>query len=240
MEFSDEALAVVVPIVVYWVYSAMYLAVPQSMDKYRLHSRREEDRKNFVSKRDVIKGVLSQQLVQAVFVAVVLAVRNICLHVSFYLGSDPRRSAGSRTDHGRQKLDAGSHFHDAKLIVLHGFGMAVRGGNVRAGWVAVHVGTGSCTRTGLLMDTLGGLLAFVLSGMSPRTSIYFFSFCTVKAIDDHCGLMLPWNLFHRFFWNNTAYHDLHHQMRGGLYNFSQPFFVMWDKIFGTHMPYLIP
>ncbi|KAG0469781.1 hypothetical protein HPP92_015876 [Vanilla planifolia] len=38
------------------------------------------------------------------------------------------------------------------------------------------------------------------------------------------------------FRNNTAYHDVHHQLHGSKYNFSQPFFVTWDKILGTHMP----
>jgi sphinganine C4-monooxygenase len=72
--FSDEALAIVVPILVYWVYSGMYMALGQSMDKYRLHPRREEDSKNLVSKREVVMGVLLQQLVQAAVAAVVFAV----------------------------------------------------------------------------------------------------------------------------------------------------------------------
>ena len=38
--FSDEALAIFVPILVYWVYSGMYMALGKSMDKYRLHSRK--------------------------------------------------------------------------------------------------------------------------------------------------------------------------------------------------------
>lgn len=90
---------------------------------------------------------------------------------------------------------------------------------------------------GLLLDTIGGALSFLLSGMSPRASIFFFSFATIKTVDDHCGLWLPGNLFHVFFSNNTAYHDVHHQLYGSKYNFSQPFFVMWDRILGTHMPY---
>ncbi|MCI51527.1 sphinganine C(4)-monooxygenase 1-like, partial [Trifolium medium] len=73
--------------------------------------------------------------------------------------------------------------------------------------------------------------------MSPRASIFFFSFATIKTVDDHCGLWLPGNLFHMFFSNNSAYHDVHHQLYGNKYNFSQPFFVMWDKILGTYMPY---
>lgn len=90
---------------------------------------------------------------------------------------------------------------------------------------------------GLLLDTIGGALSFLVSGMSPRASIFFFSFATLKTVDDHCGLWLPGNVFHLLFGNNSAYHDIHHQLYGNKYNFSQPFFVMWDKILGTYMPY---
>ena len=92
---------------------------------------------------------------------------------------------------------------------------------------------------GLLLDTLGGALAFVVSGMSPRASIFFYSLSVIKGVDHHCGLLLPGNMFHLCFWNNTAYHDVHHQLRGSRFNFSQPFFVTWDKVFGTHMPYVL-
>lgn len=92
---------------------------------------------------------------------------------------------------------------------------------------------------GLLLDTVGGALSFLVSGMTPRTGIYFFSFATVKTVDDHCGLWLPGNVLHLFFQNNSAYHDIHHQLYGNKYNFSQPFFVMWDKILGTYMPYTL-
>ncbi|PHT67925.1 Sphinganine C(4)-monooxygenase 2 [Capsicum annuum] len=43
---------------------------------------------------------------------------------------------------------------------------------------------------GLILDTVGGALAFLVSGMSPCTSIFFFSFAMIKAVDDHCGLSL--------------------------------------------------
>jgi sphinganine C4-monooxygenase len=88
MEFiSDEALAIFVPILVYWVYSGMYMALGQSMDRYRLHPRKEEDSKNLVSKREVIKGVLLQQLVQAGVAAVVFTVRTspYVLYISYAL-----------------------------------------------------------------------------------------------------------------------------------------------------------
>lgn len=92
---------------------------------------------------------------------------------------------------------------------------------------------------GLILDTVGGAMAFLASGMSPQTSIFFFSFATIKTVDDHCGLWLPGNLFHILFKNNSAYHDIHHQLYGTKYNFSQPFFVTWDKILGTYMPYKV-
>ncbi|KAF0901379.1 hypothetical protein E2562_000260 [Oryza meyeriana var. granulata] len=42
--FADEALAIVVPIVVYWLCSGMYMALGHSMDMYRMHSKEEERR----------------------------------------------------------------------------------------------------------------------------------------------------------------------------------------------------
>ncbi|KAJ0499876.1 putative sphingolipid C4-monooxygenase [Helianthus annuus] len=90
---------------------------------------------------------------------------------------------------------------------------------------------------GLLLDTVGGAISFLISGMTARTAVIFFCFAVVKTVDDHCGLWLPGNLFHMFFQNNTAYHDIHHQLHGLKYNFSQPFFPIWDKLLGTHMPY---
>jgi sphinganine C4-monooxygenase len=75
--FSDEALATFVPILVYWVYSCMYMAFGKSMDNYRLHSRKEEDSKNLVTKREVVKCVLLQQLVQAAVATITFMVRTL-------------------------------------------------------------------------------------------------------------------------------------------------------------------
>ncbi|THG17766.1 hypothetical protein TEA_018618 [Camellia sinensis var. sinensis] len=90
---------------------------------------------------------------------------------------------------------------------------------------------------GLLLDTFGGAISFLVSGMTARTAVIFFCFAVIKTVDDHCGLWLPGNIFHLFFQNNTAYHDIHHQLQGAKYNYSQPFFPVWDKLLGTHMPY---
>uniref|UniRef100_A0A6I9S5D8 Sphinganine C4-monooxygenase 2-like n=2 Tax=Elaeis guineensis var. tenera TaxID=51953 RepID=A0A6I9S5D8_ELAGV len=61
---SDEVLGIFVPIAVYWIYSGIYMILG-SLEKYRLHSKKDEDIKNLVSKREVAKGVLLQQLLQA-------------------------------------------------------------------------------------------------------------------------------------------------------------------------------
>jgi len=90
---------------------------------------------------------------------------------------------------------------------------------------------------GLLLDTVGGAISFLVSGMTARTAVVFFCFAVVKTVDDHCGLWLPGNIFHIFFQNNTAYHDIHHQLQGLKYNYSQPFFSIWDKLLGTYMPF---
>ncbi|KAK3132323.1 hypothetical protein QOZ80_6AG0519510 [Eleusine coracana subsp. coracana] len=246
--FSDEMLAIFVPIVVYWVYSAMYMALGHSMDKYRLHSRSEEDSKNLVSKRDVIKGVLLQQLVQAAVGAVVFTATGESSSPAEAAAIVEEQAAGSlfsyltvawqfalamvvldgwqymwhRYMHLNRFLYRHIHSWHHRLVVPYAFGSQYN-----------H------PVEGLLLDTLGGALAFVISGMSPRASIFFFSLCTVKGVDDHCGLWLPGNVFHLCFWNNTAYHDVHHQLRGNRFNFSQPFFITWDKLFGTHMPYVV-
>ncbi|XP_059066641.1 sphinganine C4-monooxygenase 2-like [Cryptomeria japonica] len=84
------------------------------------------------------------------------------------------------------------------------------------------------------------IVSYLFSGMTPRTSIFFFSFVIIKCVDDHCGILLPGNPFHIIFHNNTAYHDVHHQLHGVKYNFSHPFFIFCDKLLWTHdMPYTI-
>jgi len=90
---------------------------------------------------------------------------------------------------------------------------------------------------GFVLDVIGGGLAALITGMTPLTAVFFFSFGTMKTVDDHCGFMLPGHPLHMLLSNNSAYHDVHHQLYGNKHNFSQPFFITWDKIMGTYMPY---
>ncbi|KAF9016538.1 hypothetical protein BGZ52_005755, partial [Haplosporangium bisporale] len=88
---------------------------------------------------------------------------------------------------------------------------------------------------GFLMDSVGASLAFLISGMGNRGALAFFSFSTLKTVDDHCGYHLPFNPLQTLFSNNADYHDIHHQNFGIKSNFSQPFGTIWDHILGTHM-----
>ncbi|KAJ3155342.1 hypothetical protein HK101_001562 [Irineochytrium annulatum] len=86
---------------------------------------------------------------------------------------------------------------------------------------------------GLLMDTIGGALPSLLLNMHPWTSCIFYSFATLKTVDDHCGYAWPWSPFHLLFSNNAEFHDIHHWGKGRMYNFSQPFYTFWDVWMGT-------
>ncbi|XP_068641730.1 sphinganine C4-monooxygenase 1-like [Aristolochia californica] len=232
---SDELLGTFVPVLVYWLYSAVYIML-DSFDNYRLHPKKDESVKNLVGKKTVVKGVLLQQVVQAVVAILLFTVTAndgsgaeisqpsiMVLAGQFLIGMlvlDTWQYFMHRYMHHNKFLYRHIHSQHHRLVVPYAFGALYN-----------H------PLEGLLLDTVGGALAFLLSGMSPRTSIFFFSFATIKTVDDHCGLWLPGNIFHIFFRNNTAYHDVHHQLYGNKYNFSQPFFVMWDKILGTYMPY---
>ncbi|KAJ5901503.1 hypothetical protein N7495_002031 [Penicillium taxi] len=86
---------------------------------------------------------------------------------------------------------------------------------------------------GFLLDTLGTGIGFLVAGMTNRQAIWFFTFSTIKTVDDHCGYAFPWDPLQILTTNNAAYHDIHHQSWGIKTNFSQPFFTFWDSLLGT-------
>jgi len=86
---------------------------------------------------------------------------------------------------------------------------------------------------GFLLDTLGTGVAYLISGMTVRQSMIFFTASTIKTVDDHCGYSFPWDPLQHITSNNAGYHDIHHQLAGIKSNFSQPFFTFWDTLLGT-------
>ncbi|KAJ4144592.1 hypothetical protein LMH87_003471 [Akanthomyces muscarius] len=86
---------------------------------------------------------------------------------------------------------------------------------------------------GFLLDSLGAGIGFKITGMTALQGTCFFSFSTMKTVDDHCGYAFPWDPLQLITNNNAAYHDIHHQTWGIKTNFSQPFFTFWDQILST-------
>lgn len=88
---------------------------------------------------------------------------------------------------------------------------------------------------GFIFDSLGSVVAENLAGLSIRQTTLFFGFSSMKTVDDHCGYRIWWDPLQWMFPNNADYHDIHHQAFGIKSNFSQPFFVSWDRLLGTEM-----
>ncbi|KAK4434147.1 Very-long-chain aldehyde decarbonylase GL1-9 [Sesamum alatum] len=234
---SDESMGTFAPLVVYWLYAGFYQLLPP-LDKYRLHSRTEENEKNLVPLRSVIKGVLLQQFVQAVVAELLFLVTSkasapgptvqpslpiqVVQFIIAMLVMDTWQYFVHRYMHQNKFLYRHIHSQHHRLVVPYAIGALYN-----------H------PLEGLLLDTFGGAISFLISGMTARTAVFFFCFAVIKTVDDHCGLWLPGNIFHLLFQNNTAYHDIHHQLQGTKFNYSQPFFSIWDRLLGTYVPYTL-
>lgn len=90
---------------------------------------------------------------------------------------------------------------------------------------------------GLLLDSAGAALSHAVALMTVRQGVLLFTFSTLKTVCDHGGYAFPWWLdpLHLVFPNCAEYHDVHHQMQGLRFNYSQPFFVHFDVVFGTRI-----
>jgi sphinganine C4-monooxygenase len=86
---------------------------------------------------------------------------------------------------------------------------------------------------GFLLDTAGAGVAFLVTRLTFRQAMWFFTMSTIKTVDDHCGYHFPWDPLQLITSNNAAYHDIHHQSWGIKTNFSQPFFIFWDRLMDT-------
>lgn len=237
IRFSDDTLAIFVPIIVFWISSGIYELLSYLRPDARLHSKEEEEQLNAISRRSVIKSALFLQAVQVLFVSLFLKMMgsddgtaisqpSIPLFVlQFFIAMvivDTVQYFSHRYIHMNKFCYNNFHSVHHKLVVPYAIASQY-----------TH------PLDGPLNDTVSGLLAAGLTGMTARTSMYFFSFATFRNVDLHCGLWLPWSPTQLLFSNNQAYHDSHHQLKGHRYNFASPFFVAWDKILGTYMPYKV-
>ncbi|KAK9246342.1 fatty acid hydroxylase superfamily-domain-containing protein [Lipomyces tetrasporus] len=250
---SDKYLSLILTVVIYWVVSIFFHVIDafDLLPKYRIHPPEEVSSRNKVTVTEVIRDVLVQQLIQTItgimltyydppdYVGMeahdiwVLAHKLPFLSlpvVSFlyYYGFSAMKIIVAffvldtwqyflhRAMHNYKYLYRTFHSRHHRLYVPYAFGALYN-----------H------PFEGLLMDTLGAGLAFKLCGLTIRESLIFFSFSTLKTVDDHCGYALPFDPLQIIFQNNAAYHDIHHQQFGIKTNYSQPFFIVWDKWLGT-------
>ncbi|KAI7907741.1 fatty acid hydroxylase superfamily-domain-containing protein [Cokeromyces recurvatus] len=259
--WSDEVLALWMPIAAYWIFSIFWHFVMKAeipyFEQYRIHAIGEIENRNKVSFSKVLCMVLLQQIVQFILGLFILhpadSVRNTIkqgwwtevfltwklpgLNVSFFLASfvnwiiipiiqfvsamiilDAHQYFFHRLFHMNKFLYKHVHSHHHRLYVPYAFGALYN-----------H------PIEGFLLDSVGAALAFELTQMSTKMGTLFFTFSTLKTVDDHCGYAIPWDPLQFLFENNVQYHDIHHQSFGIKRNFSQPFFTFWDKLLGTEM-----
>ncbi|CAA6666122.1 unnamed protein product [Spirodela intermedia] len=209
-----EVRATVIPIVIYWVYSGLYMALEYT-GKYQLRRRQDGGDKNLASKRQMINpgcAASTNQPRLKIFGRLVAAL----------LVMDTWQYFLHRLMHANSLLYRYSHSKHHRLVAPYAFGA-----------LYYH------TPEGLLLNTAGGFVAMAVTGMPPCAAMVFFSLVAMRTVDIHCGMWVPWHPLNLLFSNNTAHHELHHQPDGSDFNFSQPFFVFWDRILGTQLPYTV-
>lgn len=229
---TDQWLTVILPPIFYWIYSYIFYLCSvyniTSVELHRIPTNQKMRPPNRITVRHVLFTVLVQHFVQVLSaIALVLVdgppdfspgpLHIECIKVlaaCFIL--DSYQYWMHRAMHVNKFLYRHIHSVHHQLTVLYAFGALYN-----------H------PLEGFIMDTLGTGLAAVILGLHPRTQVFFFCISTLKTVDDHCGYTLKWDPFQKFFSNNSEYHDLHHWGRGRMFNFSQPFFVHWDKWMNT-------
>ncbi|KZT09866.1 sphingosine hydroxylase [Laetiporus sulphureus 93-53] len=287
----DRYFALAVPVVAYWLSSLTFHMMDTSdwkwLEKYRIHDSAEVKTRNLVTRWQVIKAVLLQQVVQTI-IGIFWMEETVSGagvdHVGNMLRLGPSLArvltwtVGEKT--GGRLLDT-----DGGVLLYYLYWWALPAARFIFGmfiidtWQyflhrAMHMNSWLYKQfhsvhhrlyvpyafgalynhplEGLLLDTLSGGLAELISGMTTREAIVLFAVSTLKTVDDHCGYKMPFDPLQVITSNNADYHDIHHQASllpnarssalmfyvqviGIKSNFAQPFFVHWDTILRTRM-----
>lgn len=257
---SDGVLALIAPILAYWVYATFFhlIDVYELAEQYRIHPSEEEISRNKATLHDVIYDVILQHIIQTVVGYGVYKldpppktghefyqmwnlknnylpsfIPDAAVYYGYMYGLSLVKLALAitiidtwqywlhRLMHLNKALYRRFHSRHHRLYVPYAYG-ALYNDPVE----------------GFLLDTAGTGLAGFVTALSPRECILLYTFATLKTVDDHCGYRLPFDLFQIIFPNNSIYHDIHHQNWGIKNNFSQPFFTIWDKCFGTQYKFV--
>ncbi|GJC95090.1 hypothetical protein ColKHC_03916 [Colletotrichum higginsianum] len=239
----DVYLRIFLPIVVYWVLSMFFhlIDVYDIWPQYRLHTPEEITKRNHVSRYEVARDVVLQQLIQ------------ICMSIFLEYIDDEQLTGSEDYDvavwatraiywlviPGLQLfaaisiLDTWQYFLHRLMHVNKWMYTTFHSRHHRLYVPYAYGALYNHPFEGFLLDTLGAGMGFLLTGMSARQGLLFFCLSTIKTVDDHCGYSLPWDPLQHITSNNAAYHDIHHQTWGIKTNFSQPFFTFWDRALDT-------
>jgi len=270
----DHMLALAAPVITYWVSSIFFHILDISewkwLDKYRIHESAQVKSRNLVTRSEVIRAVILQQVVQTVIGFFWVEERPsgaLVDHVGGILRLEPTlariltwtlgEKMGARLlDHDGAQLLYAAYWW-AFPVARFFFGMFIidtwqyflhRAMHVNR-WLykqfhSVHhrlyvpYAFGALYNhpvEGLLLDTIGAVVAELVAGMTTREAALLFVISSLKTVDDHCGYSLPFDPLQLLTSNNADYHDIHHQVIGIKSNFAQPFFVHWDYFLGTRM-----
>jgi sphinganine C4-monooxygenase len=182
-------------IAAYWALAGVYelvayLRIP-AIETYRIHTLEEEKKKNRKSRRHVILRVLTQHAVQAALAsAFVLVDPGNCEA----LGTQTLTKRATGLLMAMLVLDAWQYFihraaHESKFLyrTIHSTHHKL--------YIPYAVGAlYNHPLEALFLDSVGGLLAMVASGIDCQTSVYFTTFATMKTVFDHCGYFFPVNV----------------------------------------------
>jgi sphinganine C4-monooxygenase len=225
-----EMLLIFLPPIVYWTYGSLFHLLDvmdlSTVSKYRIN-KLESREKNPVSPTQVILGVLLQQLLQALLSIISLSLGandpwmgevswwgSVIQFIVAMLIVDSWQYWWHRYMHENKWLYRHIHSYHHRLNITYAYGALYN-----------H------PIEGFILDTIGGTVAVILSGMSMNVALLFICLSTMKTIDDHSGYRFPFDPFYMMFRNNAKYHDYHHKIP--THNFSQPYFTLWDLYCGT-------
>lgn len=251
--FPDSVLALIAPIIVYWVMSSIFhlIDVYKLSEKYRIHPTEEQLSKNKATFEDVLKDVALQHMIQTIVGLVV-----------YYFDAIPMTGYEINAIWVLQNVYLKHCLPNAVVYYFYWYGISCfklffafviidtwqfflhrwmhlnkymyKHFHSRHHRLYVPYAFGALYNApleGFLLDTCGTGVAMFVSQLTPRESIVLFIFATMKTVDDHCGYAYPYDPFQMLFPNNSIYHDIHHQAFGIKYHFAQPFFTFWDTLF---------
>ncbi|OBZ66389.1 Sphingolipid C4-hydroxylase SUR2 [Grifola frondosa] len=251
----DHLFSLAAPIVTYWIASIIFHALDISEWKwlapYRIHESAEVKSRNLVTRTQVVRAVVLQQVVQTLigFWWMEEKVSGAAVdHLGNMLALAPTLASVVKSILGQAGVQILDSRGAVALYTIYWWAIPV--GKLLLGMFIIDTWQYFLHRT-MHMNTwlykkfhsvhhrlyvpyaFGALYNHPLEGFLLDTC--GAGIAEALTVDDHCGYKLPWDPLQFMSPNNADYHDIHHQVVGIKSNFSQPFFIHWDVILGTRM-----